>query len=219
MIEHKMDEELQQLLECSFLIIDKPADWTSHDVVAFVRGCLRVKRVGHLGTLDPMVTGVLPLMIGKATKLSEKLMKKDKTYIGTMELDKPISEEELAKQMKTFIGKINQTPPVKSRVKRQEREREVYEFKILKFYKKKVDFISKVEAGTYIRKLISDLGETIQGAHMTRLRRTQAGQFNEKQPELITIPEFKKVISEWREGNPERLKKILIPINQIVLPQ
>jgi H/ACA ribonucleoprotein complex subunit 4 len=215
----KMTDKLQELLEGSFLVIDKPADWTSHDVVAFVRGCLKIRKVGHLGTLDPMVTGVLPLMVGRATKLSEQLMKKDKTYVGTMALHEPITEEELKKQIKKFIGTITQLPPVKSRVKRQERQRTVHDFKITKMHTKKAEFIVKTEAGTYIRKLIHDLGEKIGGAHMTALRRTQAGKFNEKQPEITTIPEFKKLISQWREGDSKKLEKIFIPINNLVSTQ
>jgi len=199
---------LNELLDYGILVMDKPADWTSHDVVAFVRGCLRIKKVGHLGTLDPMVTGVLPLVLGKATKLSASLMKKDKTYIGTMALHKEISEEELGKEMKKFVGKIVQLPPVKSRVKREERERDVYEFKIVKFHKKKVEFLVRCEAGTYVRKLIHDLGEGIGGAHMTALKRTKAGMFDEKQ--MVKMDDFKKAVSEWREGNDEKLKEMVI---------
>lgn len=68
------------------LVIDKPAEWTSHDVVAKVRGHFRLEKVGHCGTLDPMATGLLILVLGKATKLSERLMAADKVYDGTMRL-------------------------------------------------------------------------------------------------------------------------------------
>jgi len=200
---------LDELLDYGILVMDKPADWTSHDVVAYVRGALRIKKVGHLGTLDPMVTGVLPLVLGKATKLSESLMKKDKTYVGTMAIHSEIDKEKLEQEMKKFIGKIKQTPPVKSRVKREEREREVYEFKITKIYKKKVEFITKVEAGTYIRKLISDLGEKIGGAHMTALRRTEAGMFKESY--AVKMDEFKQAVSEKRGGDDLKLRKMIIP--------
>ena len=207
-------KELNELLDYGILVMDKPADWTSNDVVAFVRGCLKIRKVGHLGTLHPMVTGVLPLVLGKATKLSESLMKKDKTYIGTMAIHKDINEDELKKEMQKFVGKIIQKPPVKSRVKREEREREVYEFKIKKFYKKKVDFVAEVEAGTYIRKLISDLGEKIGGAHMTALRRTKAGMFSEKH--AISMEEFKQAVSEFREGDDNRLRRMIIDADAVV---
>lgn len=66
------------------IVIDKPEDWTSHDVVAKVRGILKTKKVGHLGTLDPIATGVLPLVIGKATRLAQFYTRSDKTYEGTI---------------------------------------------------------------------------------------------------------------------------------------
>lgn len=205
---------IDELINYGILVMDKPADWTSHDVVAFVRGCLKVKKVGHLGTLDPMVTGVLPLVLGKATKLSHQLMRKDKTYIGTMALHEEVSEKDLEKEMKKHVGTITQLPPVKSRVKREEREREVYEFKIHKFHKKKVEFIAKVEAGTYIRKLIHDLGENIGGAHMTALKRTQAGFFDEKQ--MIKMDDFKDAVSKWRQEDPKDLQKMIIPADEVL---
>jgi len=66
------------------IIIDKPSEWTSHDVVAKVRNLLKVKKVGHTGTLDPFATGVLPLTIGKATRLTNYFISSDKTYRGIM---------------------------------------------------------------------------------------------------------------------------------------
>src|SRR5512135_181237 len=66
------------------LIIDKPAGWTSHDVVAKIRNLTKVKKVGHTGTLDPFATGVLPLTLGKATRLTSYFLASDKLYHGVM---------------------------------------------------------------------------------------------------------------------------------------
>lgn len=68
------------------IIIDKPKDYTSHDVVNVVRKVLNEKKVGHTGTLDPNATGVLPILIGTATKISKYLIEHNKTYISTMKL-------------------------------------------------------------------------------------------------------------------------------------
>src|SRR3974377_1892263 len=68
------------------LVVDKPAGWTSHDVVAKVRRLANTRRVGHLGTLDPMATGVLPLVIGRATRLSQFFVQNDKVYEGCIRL-------------------------------------------------------------------------------------------------------------------------------------
>jgi len=176
----KSKKTTKDLLNFSIINIDKPKGFTSFDVVNKLRYLFKVKKVGHFGTLDPMVTGVLPIAIGKATRLTPYFMNKDKTYIGKFRLHKKISKVDLEKEMKKFLGTINQLPPQKSRVKRQIRKRNIHEFKIIKKHEKIVEFKSVVQAGTYIRKLISDLGEKIGGAHMTELRRTQAGIFEIK---------------------------------------
>jgi tRNA pseudouridine55 synthase len=118
-----------------FLIIDKPAGFTSHDVVAKVRGILGIKRVGHTGTLDPFATGVLVVMVGRATRLAQFLDKDRKSYQALMRLgfstdtgdktgekkdvDKTgrqakVTEEELKDVFRSFIGESNQTPPMYS---------------------------------------------------------------------------------------------------------
>ncbi len=117
------------------LLIDKPRGMTSHDVVDQVRRKLRMKRIGHAGTLDPMATGLLIILVGKATKLSQYLTSLDKTYSGTIKLGettntqdadgeitstKPvpeISEEKAQATLESFVGDQYQTPPMFSAVK------------------------------------------------------------------------------------------------------
>ena len=118
------------------LLIDKPTGITSHDVVDRVRRKLKMKRVGHAGTLDPLATGLLIILVGKATKLSSRLMSLDKEYEGTVEFGKTsnsfdidgeivdtqdvsdtITSELIQEQMNTFVGDQYQTPPMFSAVK------------------------------------------------------------------------------------------------------
>jgi tRNA pseudouridine55 synthase len=117
------------------LIIDKPSTWTSHDVVAKVRNHFRLEKVGHCGTLDPMATGLLILVLGKATKYSERFMSSDKVYEGVMRLGEttdsydadgeltgsmlvpPLSVDDLNEAAASFTGDIMQTPPMVSAVK------------------------------------------------------------------------------------------------------
>ena len=66
------------------IVVDKPEGWTSHDVVAKMRGIARTKRIGHLGTLDPIATGVLPLVLEKATRLAQFYTRSDKIYEGVV---------------------------------------------------------------------------------------------------------------------------------------
>ncbi|MCP3985411.1 MAG: tRNA pseudouridine(55) synthase TruB [bacterium] len=119
-----------------FLVVDKPVGWTSHDVVDAARRWLGIRKVGHLGTLDPLATGVLPLAIRGATKLVPFLADGQKTYVGTIRLgvstdtfdaegrvthehDGPLPEEPVVKQaVQAFRGEIQQLPPMYSSVKK-----------------------------------------------------------------------------------------------------
>jgi tRNA pseudouridine55 synthase len=114
------------------IIVDKPEGWTSHDVVGKMRRIAKTKRIGHLGTLDPIATGVLPLVIGRATRLSQFYTKSDKIYEGVVRFGwstttydragEPTSERrevrvdgpELAEALERFRGTIEQTPPAVS---------------------------------------------------------------------------------------------------------
>jgi len=117
------------------LLVDKPRDHTSHDVVARLRGKLKMKRIGHAGTLDPMATGLLVILVGKATKVSQYLVGLDKEYEGTIELGKvtdtqdadgevmetrpvpPLTDADVLTAVKTFLGDQYQMPPMYSAIK------------------------------------------------------------------------------------------------------
>jgi H/ACA ribonucleoprotein complex subunit 4 len=133
-----------------------------------------------------------------------------------MRLHKELDKKELDKTIKSFIWKIQQLPPVRSRVKRAIREREVFYFKILEIAGKDVLFETEVQAGTYIRKLISDLGDKIGGAHTLELRRTRAGVFSELDKNFVNLYDFEKAVSELEAGNEEILRKMLIPAEEAI---
>jgi H/ACA ribonucleoprotein complex subunit 4 len=208
------EKPFKELLNFSLVIINKPADWTSFDVVNKLAGMFRslgIKKAGHLGTLDPMVTGVLPICLGNATKIQELFMHRDKVYVGKMKLHAKISKLKLEEGMKKLLGKIMQLPPVKSRVRRVLREREIKKFELIGFNEKKLEasFIAEVQAGTYIRKLVHDLGELLGiEAHMTELKRTRAGLFSEKDREYTDIETLSKLVAE---NNEKELRKLLVP--------
>ena len=162
------------------LLIDKPKSLTSRQVCEFVKNKLNVKKAGHSGTLDSNATGLLIVCIDKAVKAMPFFENLDKTYVGIMYVHRNFIINDLNKAVKNFIGEIIQKPPVKSRVKRVERKRIVYYFKILEIHGKNVKFETKVQAGTYIRKLVDDIGKYIGGAHLKELRRIKIGDFNIK---------------------------------------
>jgi H/ACA ribonucleoprotein complex subunit 4 len=207
----KAKKSIKELLEFGIINFDKVPDCTSFDISDYVRRKLKIRKTSHFGTLDPMVTGVLPVALNRACKLTGFFLGEDKEYIGTMRIHEDVSIEKLEEAIKKgFIGKIMQLPPVKSRVKRQEREREIKNFKILKKDGKDVSFLVECQGGTYVRKLVHDLGEEMGiGAHMTGLRRIRAGIFMEK--EITTKEEFEKAVEEFEKGKEEKLRKIIIP--------
>jgi H/ACA ribonucleoprotein complex subunit 4 len=207
----KKEKTIKQLLEFGIIVFDKPADCTSFDVSDFVRQKLKLNKTSHFGTLDPMVTGVLPIALGRAVKLTGFFLGEDKEYIGTMRIHEDVSLEEIRKVInEKFMGTIIQLPPVRSSVKRQEREREIKKFELLEKNGKEVSFLVECQGGTYVRKLVHDLGEQMGiGAHMIGLKRIRAGIFKEK--DMVSKEEFEKAVDEYERGNEKLLRKIIIP--------
>lgn len=192
-----------ELINYGVINIDKPKGPTSHEVSAFMQKILEIKKAGHSGTLDPRVTGVLPIATGRATRIVQTLLKAGKEYIALMHLHKLVDEKEIRKIMKEFVGKIKQLPPIKAAVKRQVREKEIYYIDILEIDGKDVLFRIGCEAGTYIRKLIHDIGKKLDvGAHMSELRRTKAGPFDEET--LITLQDLADAYWYYKNENNEK---------------
>ena len=208
--EIKEKKSVRELLEFGIINIDKPSGPTSFDVSDFVRKTLGLRKTSHFGTLDPKVTGVLPIALNRACKLTGFFLGEDKEYVGIMRIHEPVSDEELQKAIKNFTGKIKQLPPVRSRVKRQEREREVKNFEILEKDGQDILFKAEVQGGTYIRKLIHDLGIALGvGAHMLELRRIRAGIYMEEKS--VDLYELEKAVKEYEKNNEDSLKNIILP--------
>ena len=220
----KHEKPIKDLLNFSIVIIDKPAGPTSFTVSDYVWRQLKdfgINKTSHFGTLDPQVTGVLPIAIGRSCRLTGFFLGHDKTYIGVIHVHKEHELSDLQKVInKNFMGKIMQKPPIKSSVKRVEREREVKRFELLERGENKKDFlfIAEVQGGTYIRKLCSDLGELkeVGGAHMLELRRMNAGIFSESDKRIVSLYEFKDAVDELKKGNEEKIRKILIPSEEAI---
>ena len=121
---------VEELFKASFINIDKPSGPTSFDTVDVIKKIIPVSKTSHSGTLDPKVTGVLVVGIGRAARLL-RFLPSDKEYVGVMWLHDDFPEDKIREAVKNFIGKITQLPPKRCAVKRQEREREIYSFDIL----------------------------------------------------------------------------------------
>jgi tRNA pseudouridine55 synthase len=195
------------------LVVDKPAGPTSHDVVERVRQVLHIRRAGHTGTLDPFATGVLPVCVGKATRLARFLSETDKSYRATVRLGfatrtddltgepleprrpRAVDTAEVKRACAGLTGELRQVPPAYS-AKRVEGRRlyelaregvmversavpvTVHTLDVLAVEGDRVELDVRCSAGTYVRALARDLGESLgTGAHLAALRRTEAAGF------------------------------------------
>ena len=175
------ERPIEEHISKGVINLDKPSGPSSHEVDSWVKRILHVNKTGHGGTLDPKVTGVLPIGIDTATRVSQLLLPAGKEYVCLMTMHKEMPEDQVYEIFDQFTGKIYQTPPVKSAVKRELRVRTIYYATIYEIKGKDVLFRVGCEAGTYIRTLCHDIGEALGcGAHMAELRRTRAGPFNER---------------------------------------
>jgi tRNA pseudouridine55 synthase len=196
------------------LVIDKPGGMTSHDVVSRVRRIASEKSVGHLGTLDPMATGVLPLLLGKYTRLAQFFSTAEKTYTGTIRfgfatdtydaegeavgaaVEPTLSLEQVRQAAARFHGAMEQMPPAYSAkkiggkpayqlaregkpVELSPKRIHIHEFEVEDVNGDSASFRMTVSAGGYVRSVAHELGHDLGvGAHLSSLRRTQAGVFS-----------------------------------------
>ena len=203
---------IDELLNYGIINLDKPANPTSHEVVSFVKKILNIPRAGHSGTLDPKVTGVLPTALGKATRILDSLLLAGKEYVCNMRLHKDVDEEKIKQIIKEYVGDIYQRPPMRASVKRVLRVRRIYDSEIIDIEGRDVLFRINCQAGTYIRKYVHDIGQSLScGAHMKELRRTKSGPFSEDDF-LSSLQNLYDAWSLYKEENEE------IPLRNIILP-
>ncbi len=204
---------VEYLLNNGVISLDKPAGPTSHEVATWVRRILHVDKAGHSGTLDPGVTGILPVGVGNATKVMQALLPAGKEYVCIMQLHRPVEEDRIREVIKEFTGKIYQRPPLKSSVKRVLRVREIYYNKVIQVKGQRVLFRVGCQAGTYIRKLCFDIGEALGvGADMRELRRTRVGKFTEDE-HLCTLYDLKDAYHFWKEdGDETEIRRYVLPV-------
>lgn len=206
------ERDMKTHLNYGVINLDKPSGPSSHQVAAWVKEILELDKIGHGGTLDPRVTGVLPITLGNSIKTLRYLSHANKEYVAMFRFHKDMPEERVRTVIGEFIGKIYQTPPVRSAVKRQLRIREIGYIKILEVDKRDYLLLIGCEAGTYIRALAHDIGEALGiGAHMQDLRRTASGPFLEK--DSVTLHDVKDAYMFWKEeGDEAPLRKLVRPM-------
>lgn len=193
--------------------LDKPPGPTSHEVVAWIKRIFGVNKAGHGGTLDPKVTGVLPVGLGNATKVIGTIIHTVKEYIMVVQLHGEVDLNDFKKIAEGFVGLIYQKPPLRSRVKRVIRKKRIYEIEVLEKYDKFVLMRVLCDPGTYMRKLAYDIGLLLNvGCHMRELRRVRTGPFREDYA-LTTMQEVSEAVYLWRnKGIEAYVRRIVLPI-------
>jgi predicted rRNA pseudouridine synthase len=202
-------------IENSIILINKPPGQTSHEITTFVKKITGATRSGHAGTLDPNVSGVLPVALGRATKLLRYVAGKDKTYIGTIKFREKLTKLEIELLYKQFTGELTQTPPKISAVRKVPRKRTVYYLKLIETKGHLALFETKVDAGTYIRTLCEDIGKKCGGARMEELRRVAVGKISER--ECFTMQEL--IDAMWflkNKGDKTMMEKMLQPPEKFI---
>jgi tRNA pseudouridine55 synthase len=221
------------------LVIDKPGGMTSHDVVGKLRRITGERSIGHLGTLDPMATGVLPLVLGKFTRLAQYFSSAEKSYSGAIrfgfatdtydaegeaagpDANPILTLDQVRAAASRFHGEMEQMPPAYSAKKiggkpayKLAREGKPVElktakvcitsFEITALDGAEASFVMSISAGGYVRSVAHEMGQDMGcGAHLSRLRRTQAGVFTLDQAH--TLEEV-----EGLAGNVEALETICV---------
>lgn len=209
------DRSIRDYIKYGIINLDKPSGPTSHEVVAWVKRILNVNHAGHGGTLDPRVTGVLPIALEDATKVVQTLLLGGKEYICIMRLHAYVPAERITQVMGEFVGEIYQRPPLRSSVSRIIRKRKIYYIKDFEFQDNRVLFRIGCQAGTYIRKICFDLGEALGcGAHMEELRRTRAGPLSENN-NFVTLYDLYDAYDLWKDTKDESLlRKVIKPVEE-----
>jgi H/ACA ribonucleoprotein complex subunit 4 len=225
------DRDPATLLPFGVVNLDKPPGPSAHQVAGWVRDAVddhlaaagldqRLGRVAHGGTLDPKVTGCLPILLGDAARAARVFDDSVKEYVTVLELHGP-PPADFDAVLSDFVGPIYQKPPRKSAVRRDLRVREIHALDALERDGRRVLLRVRCESGTYVRKLCHDIGLALgTGAHMGALRRTATGHFDDSA--LVTMEDLVDALAFWTEdGDTAPLRDVVAPAERalVELPQ
>jgi len=216
-----LQRPIADYVSCGIINLDKPANPSSHEIVAWIKRILRCDKTGHSGTLDPKVTGCLIVCINRATRLVKSQQGAGKEYVTVFRLHSAVDNEKKVLQgLEQLTGALFQRPPLISAVKRQLRVRTIYANKLLEYDKDKNMGIFWVscEAGTYVRTLCVHLGLIMGvGGQMAELRRVRSGIVGE-QDNLVTMHDV--LDAQWLYDNHKDesyLRRVIRPLEQMLV--
>ncbi|MFC7194442.1 RNA-guided pseudouridylation complex pseudouridine synthase subunit Cbf5 [Halosimplex aquaticum] len=209
------DRSVDALLEFGVVNLDKPPGPSAHQVAAWVRDMAGADRAAHAGTLDPKVTGCLPMLLGDATRMAQVFDDSVKEYVAVLELHGP-APADFESVLAEFEGNIYQKPPKKSAVVRRLRSREIYQLNAIEVEDRRALLQIRCESGTYVRKLCHDLGLALgTGAHMGHLRRTTTGSFDDT--DLSSLYDLADALAWAEEGDTDALREVVQPAERALV--
>lgn len=203
------ERSVEQLLSFGVVNLDKPAGPSAHQVAAWMRDLADVDRAAHAGTLDPKVTGCLPVLLGDATRLAQVFLVGTKEYVAVLELH-GLPPADLESVVAEFETDVYQKPPRKSAVSRRLRSREIHDLDVLEVADRQALLYVRCESGTYVRKLCHDLGLALgTGGHMGDLRRTATDPFDDST--LHTLQDVSDGLAWAEAGDEAFLREVVAP--------
>ncbi len=209
---------LEELLDSGIFLISKPRGPTSHQLAAWVRQMLGLNRLGHGGTLDPMATGLLTLLCGRATRLTDIILSGEKSYVAVLRFGRDVSDEELSNLLENLQGEIYNVPPKESAVKVQVRTRVINSLKLLDSEESSRIAVVGIDcvAGTYIRTLARDIGLFLDTkTELMELHRNNTGAFDESMS--CSMQDLADAVFLWKEHDDESsLKKLIAPVEAVL---
>lgn len=210
---------LKEYIQYGIINLDKPANPSSHEVVAWIRRILRTDKTGHSGTLDPKVTGNLLVCISRATRLVKSQQSAGKEYVAVVRLHGATKEKRVAKALEKLTCAMYQRPPLISAVKRRLRIRTIYKSKLIEYDAERhlgVFWVS-CEAGTYIRTLCVHIGLLLGvGGHMQELRRVRSGCLGEGS-NMVTMHDVLDAQHMFdNNGDESYLRRVVMPLERLL---
>ena len=207
---------LEEHLKYGVINLDKPANPSSHEIVAWIKKILEVEKTGHSGTLDPKVTGCLIVCLNRATRLVKAQQSAGKEYVGIVKFHNPIEDKSQVEDcLKRLQGACFQRPPLISSVKREFRIRTIYDYKLIEFDKEKnmAIFWISCEAGTYVRTMCVHMGLLAKtGGHMQELRRVRSGILKEDES-MVTMHDVLDAQYVYKQTKKEDyLRRVVRPL-------
>ncbi|PNF29675.1 H/ACA ribonucleoprotein complex subunit 4 [Cryptotermes secundus] len=216
-----LKRDIREYVRSGYLNLDKPANPSSHEVVAWVKRILKVEKTGHSGTLDPKTTGCLIVCIEKATRLAKSQQNAGKEYVCVFKLHSAVeSEKKVSQGLERLKGALFQRPPLIAAVKRQLRVRTIYESKLLEYDMERNMgiFWVKCEAGTYVRTMCVHLGLLLGvGGQMLELRRNRSG-IQSEEAGLVTLHDV--LDAQWLYENHKDesyLRRVIRPLEGLLI--